>query len=89
MVQNWVRPIKNGVTVTGSHTGSATDIEDLRRVKEKISKPVLIGSGVTAENIGTYQEADGLIIGSEFKTDGFWGNEIDPDRVARITSYFQ
>ena len=63
-------------------------LEDLRRVKEKISKPVLIGSGVTAENIGEYHEANGLIIGSEFKKDGFWGNEIDPDRVARITSYF-
>ena len=80
--------LTDGVIVTGSHTGSATDIEDLRQVKEAISKPVLIGSGVTAANIGNYQEADGLIIGSEFKQGGFWANEIDPERVARITSFF-
>ena len=62
--------------------------EDLYSVKNRISKPVLIGSGVTAANIGDYGDADGLIIGSEFKKDGFWANELDPSRIERITRFF-
>ena len=60
-------------------------LEDLRSVQSAISKPVLIGSGVNAENVGDYRDAYGLIIGSEFKVGGFWENEIDPKRVSKIT----
>ena len=79
----------DGVIVTGAHTGSATDVQDLRSVQDKISLPVLVGSGVTSTNISDYQDADGLIIGSEFKKDGFWRNELDPERIRRVTSFFQ
>ena len=47
---------------------------------------VYIGSGVTAKNIESFNQADGLIIGSEFKKDGKWYNELDPDRILAITN---
>lgn len=39
-------------------------------VKKNVNLPVLVGSGVTEENIQDYLAADGLIIGSHFKQDG-------------------
>lgn len=39
-------------------------------VKEAVDIPVLIGSGVTADNLHKYEAADAIIIGSHFKEDG-------------------
>ncbi len=45
---------------------------------------MLIGSGVTDDNIGCYLDANGMIIGSHFKEDGHWANAVDPERVKRF-----
>ncbi len=46
---------------------------------------MLIGSGITAENVRDYAPlADGLIIGSAFKEGGYWANPLDPDRIRRL-----
>ena len=55
-------------------------------MKERVNLPVWIGSGVTRDNIDAFQAADGLIIGSEFKIDGKWNNELDIERIRAITS---
>ena len=72
--------------VTGSHTGVAADPEELRVAKETVNIPVFIGSGVSAKNISQFNFADGLIIGSEFKKNGFWMNELDQDRIKQIVN---
>lgn len=36
-------------------------------VRAACSLPVLVGSGVTADNVATFRHAHGLIVGSEFK----------------------
>ena len=47
--------------------------------------PVLLGSGVDAENIADfYRRADGFIIGSYFKAEGHWTNGVDKRRVERL-----
>lgn len=47
--------------------------------------PVLIGSGVTLDNVDNYAEAaDALIVGSHFKTAGRWENALDPARVRAL-----
>lgn len=75
------------VIVTGSATGKAPAIADVREAKSHCGLPVFLGSGITANNIAEfYDDADGFIIGSTFKIDGLWSNTIDP---ARVTSVMQ
>uniref|UniRef100_UPI0032171BBC BtpA/SgcQ family protein n=1 Tax=uncultured Draconibacterium sp. TaxID=1573823 RepID=UPI0032171BBC len=72
----------DGVIVTGSATGENAALEDVKNVKESVTVPVLIGSGINVDNIQEYWNiADGFIVGSSFKRDGYWENEVDEKRV--------
>lgn len=53
-------------------------------VSQSVSIPVLIGSGVTHDNMERYLDANGMIIGSHFKEGGHWANGVDPERVKRF-----
>jgi membrane complex biogenesis BtpA family protein len=72
------------VIVTGSATGKAPAIADIREAKAACRLPVLLGSGITVDNLKDYSEADGFIVGSHFKADGHWANNLDPRRVERF-----
>jgi membrane complex biogenesis BtpA family protein len=73
------------VIVTGSVTGEAPKIADVEEAKAHCQAPVLLGSGIDADNIADfYQAADGFIIGSYFKVDGRWANPVDVERVRRL-----
>ena len=50
-------------------------------VQNAVSIPVLVGSGVTADNLSNYASADGIIIGSHLKGEGQWQNDLDETRV--------
>ena len=77
----------DAVIVTGAVTGDAPQPADVHAVKQATRLPVYLGSGVTAENIGTFLgEADGFIVGSEFKTGGHWSGKVDAKRVGRFMS---
>lgn len=56
-------------------------------VKHAVKIPVLIGSGVTLENVRNYLDANALIIGSYFKKEGYWANGVDPDRVKKFMEH--
>lgn len=52
--------------------------------------PVLIGSGVTLDNVDNYASAaDALIVGSHLKTDGRWENALDPARVRAFVGHLK
>ena len=53
-------------------------------VSQSVTCPVLIGSGVTYDNVEHYLEANGVIIGSHFKRGGHWANAVDAERVNRF-----
>jgi membrane complex biogenesis BtpA family protein len=73
------------VIVTGSVTGEAPKVADVKEAKSHCNLPVFLGSGISEANIKEfYNEADGFIIGSAFKVDGLWSNTIDPARVTRF-----
>jgi uncharacterized protein len=73
------------VIITGRHTGEPPRLEDVSEAKAHSSLPVLLGSGIDAENIADfYALADGFIIGSYFKTGGRWENPADAERVERL-----
>ncbi|XP_041314760.1 uncharacterized protein F13E9.13, mitochondrial-like isoform X3 [Pyrgilauda ruficollis] len=79
--------LADGVVLTGAATGHPADPRQLREVKHTVKIPVLVGSGVTLENVRNYLDADALIIGSYFKKEGYWANAVDPDRVKKFMEH--
>lgn len=76
--------LSDGVVVTGSATGAKADPQELREVSQSVRIPVLIGSGVTDDNVEHYLQASAMIIGSHFKKGGYWANGVDAERVKRF-----
>lgn len=77
--------LSDGVIVTGAATGDAANLDELRRVKAAVDLPVLVGSGVTIDNVESYLAvADALIVGSWIKRDGRWEQPVDSARATRF-----
>lgn len=75
------------VIVTGNVTGSPPTAADVKEAKAHCRLPVMLGSGISSGNIAEfYSEADGFIVGSDFKVDGLWSNPVDPSRVERLVT---
>lgn len=74
----------DAVILTGASTGKVASVEELTKVKSAISLPVFIGSGMTAENASHYSLADGFIVGSFFKKEGHWQNDLSPDAIQQM-----
>lgn len=75
----------DALIVTGRATGAPAEPGDVVRAKAASALPVLVGSGVTPENVGLYREADGFIVGSWLKYEGIVENPVDPERVQQIS----
>jgi hypothetical protein len=72
----------DALIVSGKMTGSAPPLDKVRRAKEAATRPILMGSGTTVDNIADFlQYADGAIVGSSLKVDGVMQNPVDVDRV--------
>ncbi len=79
--------LSDGVILTGERTGSEANSKDINLVKSEIDIPVIIGSGVTLENLTSFLPiSDALIVGSYFKKDAFWKNELETERIERFMS---
>lgn len=64
----------------------------LTEVRERIAErlPLLIGSGVTLDNVDNYANAaDALIVGSHLKMAGRWENAPDPERVQAFVGHLK
>jgi len=80
----------DGVVVTGARTSEPPDPAELRRVKKGAHVPVLIGSGMTPENIGEfYPLADGFIVGSTFRQGGRFLGLLEPARLEAFMKAFR
>jgi membrane complex biogenesis BtpA family protein len=70
------------VIATGQRTGDAAVLDEIRAIREATTLPVVVGSGVTAANVGDILSvADGVIVASSLKRDGVWWHHVEPDRV--------
>ncbi|XP_053401619.1 uncharacterized protein F13E9.13, mitochondrial-like [Mercenaria mercenaria] len=69
--------LSDGVILTGSSTGQPVNQQEVEAVQKSVNIPVLIGSGVTADNYPVYKSAQALIIGSYFKKGHHWDGDID------------
>ncbi|MBO4511853.1 MAG: hypothetical protein J5746_03730 [Victivallales bacterium] len=87
-----------GIVITGTGTGVPVKEEHLAQAREAIEAakalpyfpknlrlPLLVGSGVSEKNLAMCSRyADGMIIGSSLKANGYWECELDEERVARF-----
>jgi membrane complex biogenesis BtpA family protein len=82
----YVRGLADGLIVSGFGTGRPTDVADVRMVREACpGATVLLGSGVTAANVGQYLPfANGFIVGSSLKRGGRLDAPVDVRRVAAL-----
>jgi len=74
----------DALIVSGIGTGRRTSPEDLQAVKSVASLPVFVGSGVRIDNVSTYRDADGFIVGTLLKHDGVIGAPVDVERVRAL-----
>ena len=73
----------NAVVVTGAGTGIDTGVEKIKQFREVLGDfPLFVGAGMTAETCAAQLAiADGAIVGSWFKENGFAEAPVDPERV--------
>ena len=77
--------LNDGLIVTGKETVMAADISDIDRVRATVNLPVTVGSGVTVENVSSYvSKVDAMIVGSHFKRDSRWYNDVEKEKVERF-----
>ena len=73
------------IIVTGTNTGRPPQPSEVEEARAHCGLPVFVGSGATEDNLAELLAvSDGLIIGSHFKKDGYWANDVDPARVHRF-----
>lgn len=84
------RGLADGLIVSGPETGSAADADTLEGVVAARDEcepevPVLVGSGVRAENAAALLDiADGAIVGTAVKRDRETTERVDADRAATL-----
>jgi membrane complex biogenesis BtpA family protein len=86
-VSTVVSSLVDVILVSGPMAGSEPDVSLVASVREVVEKsvPVLLNTGAKAETIQEYfKYADGCIVGSYLKRDGYTWNEVDPERVKRF-----
>jgi membrane complex biogenesis BtpA family protein len=85
------RGLADALIVSGVGTGRAADLDDVKRVRKACPHAkILLGSGVTLENVKTFlQVADGVIVGSSLKLNGKLANPVDVKRVAALAKVIE
>lgn len=79
------RGLADALLVTGESTGSSADPRRLHEVKLAVpGTPVLVASGITADNAREFREADGFVVGTYAKRGGKIANAVDGRRVRAL-----
>lgn len=78
--------LADAMIITGRMTGTAPDLEKVKNAKELAKgRPILMGSGMTAENAADFMKvADGCIVGFGMKDAGHPYRSVNPDNVKRF-----
>jgi uncharacterized protein len=82
--------LADGFIITSKFTGVEPKQEDLVKARQATTLPLLIGSGMTKDNIKNYLPlADIFIVGSTFRKDGKFLEIIDQERLKEFMSEFK
>lgn len=87
-----VSSLADAILVSGPMAGAEPDLSILREVKAAVGDqvPVLLNTGAKASNIRQFLSvADGVIVGSSLKVDGYTWNPVDPARVREFVEIVQ
>jgi len=77
----------DALIITGVATGWPTAPSDVQEATEAVGVPVLVGSGVTPENLeALWPYTNAFIVGSCIKHDGDWRNAPDPQRIQKLVA---
>ena len=82
-----VSSLADVILVSGAMAGAEPDLSVIASVREAVDEnvPVLLNTGARAETIDRYfKYADGCIVGSSLKVDGYTWNPVDPERAKRF-----
>lgn len=75
----------DAIVVTGRGTGHAASLEQLEQARALTDRPIVVGSGVTAESVGAMRRfVDAAIVGTSIKRDGVVTAPVDPLRVRAL-----
>jgi uncharacterized protein len=83
--------LADAVCVSGPAAGKEADTALIRKVANRVADmPVVVGTGVSAENIQAMAKvADGFIVGTSLKKDGKTLNPVDPGRAREFMDRFR
>jgi len=85
-----VRALADTIVVSGAETGAPADPARLRRLRAAMPDvPLVVGSGLTADNAADFAEADAAIAGTSVKRAGAVEAPVDRERVARLAAAFR
>jgi hypothetical protein len=84
-LDTWERAGATALVVSGSGTGVAVNLEDLRRVRAAVpDAPLVVGSGATPETLAAIAPLAGsVIVGTALKLGGV-ASPVDPARARRF-----
>jgi uncharacterized protein len=84
----WHRGLADALILTGSATGEATALDDVRRVRAALPEAVIVvGSGVRVDTVGAaLQVANGVIVGTALTREERAGTGIERERVRRLVA---
>ena len=85
-LDTWERGGADALVISGKATGYATDLGDVIAARKGVpSAPLLIGSGVTVENVLDFMPiVDGVLVGTSLKADGRVENPVDAARARAV-----
>jgi membrane complex biogenesis BtpA family protein len=81
-----VSSLADAILISGAMAGAEADLSHIREAKSAVpTTPVLANTGVRIETVRAALEvADGVIVGTGLKHNGYTWNPVDPDRVRRF-----
>jgi uncharacterized protein len=75
----------DALLISGPAAGVDASMSDLREAKDAADIPVLANTGVKHETVqDVLTVADGAIVGTSLKVDGYTWNPVDPERVTEM-----
>ncbi len=80
-----VSSLADVILVSGKMAGAEADLSVIEDIKNNIDAPVFVNTGVKPHNVQEYLSvADGAIVGSSLKVDGYTWNPVDPRRIEQL-----
>jgi membrane complex biogenesis BtpA family protein len=84
-----VSSLADAILVSGPMAGAGPEVDTVAAVRDAVPEdvPVLLNTGARAETIADFlRHADGVIVGSALKVDGYTWNRVDPVRAREFVS---